>query len=116
MSMLHLVQIQQAQYTLAQDDVVAYALLAQGSSEFIEPQSSVCGLILYEQLFQKLKTLLILNHCLTAISRLDAIKKCYVLCNNKCSCSLTCSSSTDLTRLTRLSGPRSRPTTTQKIG
>jgi hypothetical protein len=46
MGMLHLVQIQQAQYTLACDDVVGYVLLAQAGSEFVEPQSALCGLIL----------------------------------------------------------------------
>jgi hypothetical protein len=32
------------------------ALLARGSSEFVEPESPVCGLILYEQLFYEIKT------------------------------------------------------------
>jgi hypothetical protein len=59
MSMLHLVQIEQAQYTLARDDVMVYALLVLASIEFVEPQSAVCGLILYDQLFHELKTLLI---------------------------------------------------------
>jgi hypothetical protein len=58
MGMLHLVQTQQAQYTLARDDVVAY-VLAQASSEFVEPHSALCGLILYDKLFQEIKTLLI---------------------------------------------------------
>jgi hypothetical protein len=57
-SMLNLVQNQQAQYTIARDDVVAY-VLAQGSSEYVEQKSAVCGLILYDQLFQEIKTLLI---------------------------------------------------------
>jgi hypothetical protein len=59
MVMLHLVQAQQAQYTLARDDVVAYVLLAQAASEFVEHQSDLCGLILCDQLFQDIKTLLI---------------------------------------------------------
>jgi hypothetical protein len=44
--MLHLVQTQQTQYTLAREDVVAYVLLAQAASEFVEPRSALCGLIL----------------------------------------------------------------------
>jgi fructoselysine-6-P-deglycase FrlB-like protein len=59
MGMLHIVQTQQAQYTLARDDDVAYVLLAQASSEFLEPQSALCVLILYDQLFQEIKTLII---------------------------------------------------------
>jgi hypothetical protein len=55
MSMLHLVQTQQAQYILARDYVMAYSLLAYGSSEFIEPRPAVCGLILYDQLFHESK-------------------------------------------------------------
>jgi hypothetical protein len=59
MNMLHLVQVQQNRYIIARDDVVAYALDALTSSKFVEPQSAVCGLILYAQLFDELKTLLI---------------------------------------------------------
>jgi hypothetical protein len=59
MGMLHLVQAQEIQYTLARDDIVANVLLFQAASEFFEPQSTICGLILYDQLFQVIKTLLI---------------------------------------------------------
>jgi hypothetical protein len=59
MGMLHIVQAQQTQYTLARDDVLAYVLLAQAASEFVEPWSALYGLLLYNQLFQEVKTLLI---------------------------------------------------------
>jgi hypothetical protein len=58
MGMLHLVQTQQDQYTLARDDVVAY-VLEQASSEFVEPQSAILRTHTYNQLFQETKTLLI---------------------------------------------------------
>jgi hypothetical protein len=56
--MLHIVQAQQTQQTLARDDVVAYVLLAQAASEFVEPRTALCRLILYKKLFQEIKTLL----------------------------------------------------------
>jgi hypothetical protein len=58
MNMLHLLQGQQTRYILARDDDMAYAIAALDSREFVEPQSAVCGLILYDQLFDEIKTLL----------------------------------------------------------
>jgi hypothetical protein len=57
--MLHHVQVQQTWYILARDDVMAYAIAALRSSEFVETQSAVCLLTLYDQLFDELKTLFI---------------------------------------------------------
>jgi hypothetical protein len=45
MNMLHLVQVEKTKYFLARDDVMAYAFAALGSTEFVEPQPTVCGLI-----------------------------------------------------------------------
>jgi hypothetical protein len=59
MNMIHLVQVQQTRYILARDEFVAYAITALRSMEFVEPESAVCGLILYDQLPDDLKTLLI---------------------------------------------------------
>jgi hypothetical protein len=59
MNRLHLVQVQQTRYIIARDDIMAYAIAALRSSEFVEPQSPVCRLILYDQLFDEIKTLLI---------------------------------------------------------
>jgi hypothetical protein len=55
MNMIHLFQVQQTRYIPARDDVVEYALVAPRSREFVEPQSAVCGLIFYDQLFYELK-------------------------------------------------------------
>jgi hypothetical protein len=38
---------------------MTYALAALGSIEFVEPQPTASGLILYDQLFVELKTLFI---------------------------------------------------------
>ena len=59
MNMLHFVQDQQTKYTLARNDVMAYAVAALGSIEFVEPPPTATSLILYDQLFDELKTLLI---------------------------------------------------------
>jgi hypothetical protein len=59
MNMLHLVKVQQDKYILARDDVMAYTVAARGSTVFVEPQPTVCGLIPYYQLFNEVKTLLI---------------------------------------------------------
>ena len=59
LNMLHFVQIQQTQYILAQNDVMAFAIAALGSIEFIEPPHTTISLIPYCQLFDELKTKLI---------------------------------------------------------
>jgi hypothetical protein len=55
MKMVHLLQVRQARYSLARDDVRAYAIAALGSSEFDEPNPATTGLIQYDQLFDELK-------------------------------------------------------------
>jgi hypothetical protein len=59
MNMLHLLQVQQTKYILARDDVRGYAIASVVSTEFVEPQPAVCGLIPYDQLFDELKTIFI---------------------------------------------------------
>ena len=59
MNMLHIVQDHQTKYILAQNDVMAYAVAALGWIEFVEPPPTATNLILYDQLFDELKTLLI---------------------------------------------------------
>ena len=59
MNMLHIVQDHQTKYILAQNDVMAYAVAALGSIEFVELPPTATNLILYDQLFDELKTLLI---------------------------------------------------------
>jgi hypothetical protein len=59
MNMLHIVQVLQTKYILAQDDVRAYAIGVLRSTEFVELQPTICGLIPYDQLFDELKTPLI---------------------------------------------------------
>ena len=58
MNMLHFLQYQQTKYILLQNDVMAYAFAALGSIEFVEPPPTATNLILYDQLFDELKTLL----------------------------------------------------------
>ena len=59
MNMLHFVQDQKTKYILAQNYVMAYAVAALGSIEFVEPPPTATILILYDQMFDELKTLLI---------------------------------------------------------
>ena len=59
MNMLNIVQDHQTKYILAQNDVMAYAVAALGWIEFVEPPPTATNLILYDQLFDELKTLLI---------------------------------------------------------
>ena len=59
MNMLNFVQVQQTKYILAQNYVMAYAVVALGSIEFVEPPHTATSLILYDLLFDELKTLLI---------------------------------------------------------
>jgi hypothetical protein len=59
MNMLHIVQVQQTKYILARNDVMAYAVAALGSIEFVEPHPMATSYIPYGQLFVDLKTLLI---------------------------------------------------------
>jgi hypothetical protein len=59
MNMLHFVQVLQTKYILARDEFRAYVIAALGSTEFVEPQPAVCGLIPYDQLFDELKTPLV---------------------------------------------------------
>jgi hypothetical protein len=58
-NMLHFVQVQQTKYILARNDVMAYAVAALGSIEFVEPSPMATSLIPYDQLFDEIKTLLI---------------------------------------------------------
>jgi hypothetical protein len=59
MNMIHIVQDQQNKYILTRNDVMAFAVDALGSIEFVDTTSNAAGLILYDQLFAELKTLLI---------------------------------------------------------
>ena len=45
MKVLHFVQVQQTQYILAQNDVMAFAIAALGSLEFVEPPHTATSLI-----------------------------------------------------------------------
>ena len=63
MNTLHFVRDQQTKYILAQNDVMASAVATLGLTEFVEPPPTATYLILYDQSFDKLKTLLILNQC-----------------------------------------------------
>jgi hypothetical protein len=47
---------QQTKYILAQNDVVQYTVAALGSTEFVEPQPTATNLILFDQLFDELKS------------------------------------------------------------
>ena len=58
-TVLHFVQVQQTQYIPAQNDVLAFAIVALGSIEFVEPPHTTTSLIPYGQLFKELKTILI---------------------------------------------------------
>ena len=51
MNMLHYVHVQQTQYILAQNDVMAFAIAALGSIEFVEPPHTATSLIPYGQMF-----------------------------------------------------------------
>ena len=74
MNMLHFVQVKQTQYILAQTDVIAFAIAAQGSIEFVEPPHAARGLIPYSQLFDelkmKLKNIAVVAGCTQVISSL----------------------------------------------
>ena len=59
LNILHMVQVQQAQYILAQTDVTAFVIAALGSIEFVEPPYTTAGPIPYGQLFDELKVQLI---------------------------------------------------------
>jgi hypothetical protein len=50
---------QQTKYILAQNDVVQYTVAALGSAEFVETQPTATNLILFDQLFDELKSVLI---------------------------------------------------------
>ena len=58
-TVLHFVQVQQTQYIPAQNGVLAFAIAALGSIEFVEPPHTTTSLIPYGQLFKELKTILI---------------------------------------------------------
>ena len=47
MNMLHFVQVEQTKYNLAQNDVMAFAIAALGSIEFVEPSHTATSLIPY---------------------------------------------------------------------
>jgi hypothetical protein len=59
MNMLHMVKAQQAQYIVAQTDVMAFAIAALGTIKFVEPPHTTAGLIPYVQLSDELKVQLI---------------------------------------------------------
>ena len=59
MYILHFVQVQQTQYIFAQNDVMAFAIVALGLIEFVEPPHIASGLIPYGQLFDEIKMILI---------------------------------------------------------
>jgi hypothetical protein len=50
---------QQNKYILAQNDVVQYTVTALGSTQFVDPPPMASNLILFDQLFDELKTVLI---------------------------------------------------------
>ena len=53
--MLHFVQVQQNQYILVQTDIMAFAIAALDSIDFVEPPHTAAGLIPYGQLIDELK-------------------------------------------------------------
>ena len=55
LKMLHFVQVQQTQYILAQNYVMAFAIAALGSLEFVEPPRTATSQIPYGQLFDEHK-------------------------------------------------------------
>ena len=59
MNILHFVHVQQNQYILAQNDVMAFAIAALGSIEVVEPLHTATGPIPYGELFDELKMKLI---------------------------------------------------------
>ena len=59
MNTLHFVRDQQTTYILAQNDVISYVIAALGSADFVDPPPTASNLILYDQLFDELKTVLI---------------------------------------------------------
>ena len=59
MNMLHFVHVQRTQYTLAQNDVLAFAIAALRSIEFVGPPHTATSHIPYRQLFDELETVLI---------------------------------------------------------
>jgi hypothetical protein len=50
---------QQTKYILAQNDVVQCTVAALGSTEFVEPHPTSTNLILFDQLFDELKSVLV---------------------------------------------------------
>jgi hypothetical protein len=60
-SMSPFITDQQAKFILAQHDVVQYTVAALESTEFVDPLSNATNLILFDQLFDELKTVLINN-------------------------------------------------------
>jgi hypothetical protein len=50
---------QQTKYILAQNDVVQYTVAALGSTEFVDPHPTATNLVLFDQLFDELKSVLI---------------------------------------------------------
>jgi hypothetical protein len=59
MNVLHIVHGQQNKYIRARNDFKAFAVAAVVSVEFVYTSSNATGIILYDQLFEELKTLLI---------------------------------------------------------
>ena len=59
MNMLHVLQDQQTKYILAQKGCHGLCRCCVGTIEFVEPPPTASNLILYDQMFDKLKTLLI---------------------------------------------------------
>ena len=58
MSILHFVRDQQTRYILPQNDVMAYVIAALGSTEFVDLPLTANNIILHDQLFEELKTVL----------------------------------------------------------
>jgi len=57
--MLHIVQNQLTSFTLALPDVMIYVIAALSSDTYIEPAPTASKSILYPQLFEELKTIML---------------------------------------------------------
>jgi hypothetical protein len=58
-TIMHIVRNQLASYNSALTDVMTYAISAVASTDYIEPQSAYSKNILYPQVYEQLKTLLL---------------------------------------------------------
>jgi hypothetical protein len=56
--MIHIVHNQQLVYLQAQSDVMTYAAAALANTEYVEPSTSANKAIIYQQLYEELKTVM----------------------------------------------------------